>query len=78
MSDYLVVRLDGNDGWELWRRTGGGGWKIPRDTEAYVQDSASALALDRSGDVVIAGSTAGALFGSPGGLEYLRAEQTGS
>lgn len=66
MSDFVAVRLSGRDGKEMWRSTGGGGWTNNMYADAYVKDSACALAVDTRGDVIIAGNTEGALFGSTG------------
>lgn len=65
-SDYLAVRLDGLDGREMWRASGGGGWLNSVNADAYVRDSVCAIAADGLGDVVIAGNTEGALFVSTG------------
>ncbi|CAM9135994.1 unnamed protein product [Scytosiphon promiscuus] len=62
-SDYLVVRLSGWDGSERWRSTGGGGWTSAGFADSHVRDSACALAVDETGNIVIAGNTEGALFG---------------
>ncbi|CBN78035.1 conserved unknown protein [Ectocarpus siliculosus] len=63
-SDYVVARLNGHDGSETWRSTGGGGWMNNGFTDTNVRDSACALAVDWRGDVIIAGNTEGALFSS--------------
>lgn len=65
-TDYLAVRLSGRDGQEQWRVTDGGGWLESINSDAFVQDSACALAADGNGNVVIAGNTEGALFGNAG------------
>lgn len=62
----MVVRLSGLDGSERWRSTGGGGWMRVENADARVRDSACALAVDGSGDVIIAGNTEGALFDNTG------------
>lgn len=59
-----MARLNGHDGSERWRSTGGGGWMNNGFTDTNVRDSACALAVDGRGDVIIAGNTEGALFGS--------------
>ncbi len=52
--DLFVVKLDGNDGAELWRRI------IP----SQHRGEAFAVALDRTGDVVVAGRLSSAATGS--------------
>lgn len=59
-----MARLNGHDGSETWRSTGGGGWMNNGFTDTNVRDSACALAVDWRGDVIIAGNTEGALFSS--------------
>lgn len=64
--DVVAVKISGRDGSELWRKMDGGGWMGSARADGYVQDSAHAIAADGKGDVVIAGNTEGALFGSMG------------
>lgn len=64
--DVVAVKISGRDGSELWRKMDGGGWMGSAGADGYVQDSAHAIAADAKGDVVIAGNTEGALFGSMG------------
>lgn len=64
--DVMAVKISGGDGSELWRKMDGRGWMGSAGADGYVQDSAHAIAADGKGDVVIAGNTEGALFGSMG------------